>query len=113
MSAHENNIIQQFQNILGTDTQPAIDAVRQEIESLVPQALAVCRDFLSCDEASMDQKFKVAKYILDISSIGTELAKAKSPHVSTLIQNCSPEQLADLRKTADRLIVSLRQKKKA
>ncbi|MDX9703858.1 MAG: hypothetical protein RBU23_12575 [Candidatus Auribacterota bacterium] len=107
-----NEIVKQFQQLVAPErTACSMDAVKQEIESLVPLALSVLRDFLNREEISFEQKFKAAKYILDISSIGEEAAKAGSPQVTAMIQTFSNDQLAGLRQTADSLLASLKANK--
>lgn len=104
-----NNLAQKTVGHFINPPETMVDQMKTGIESLVPRALAVCKEYLERDDVSIDQKFKVAKYILDISSVGSDSAKAQSPHiVTTMVQNYSPQELVRLRAAADRIIASLK-----
>jgi len=82
-----------------------VENISLQIKKLVPKSLDIFRDILGNDDIGLDYKFKVAKYILDLSPIGKELAQAKAPHVLTaMIRDFSAEEIADLKRNADSIL---------
>ena len=76
-----------------------------QIEELLPKSLDVFKDILDNNEIGLDYKFKVAKYILELSPIGKELTQAKTPHfVTAMIRNFSETEISELKKNADAIL---------
>lgn len=76
-----------------------------EMETLIPDAVQVLRDILRSSSAKPEQKLRAARYIIDMSPLGKEMAQARAPQIVTaLIQNLNPEQLCELKQSAEEII---------
>lgn len=83
----------------------SIAVTRTDMETLIPDAVQVLRDILRSSSAKPEQKLRAARYIIDMSPLGKEIAQARAPHIVTaLIQNLSPEQILELKQSADEII---------
>ena len=96
------HLLQKYLEQADTDI---VDATRDEIELLIPCAMKVFRDILESPDVKPEQKFRAARCIIDMSSIGKEMAQARAPHiVTTMIQQLTPDQLQDLKKNAEDIL---------
>ena len=110
MDSNKDKTIGFIEKILTSSQNREMDNIVLYIKKLVPKSLDVFRDILDNDEIGLDYKFKVAKYILDLSPVGKELAQAKAPHVvTTMIRDFSVEQLAELKSDADSILDTWKQ----
>lgn len=85
---------------------------KKEIERLVPLAVAVMRTILDDSSASLEQKFKAAKTVLDLSGFCSPCS-TESDSVQGIFAEFSLDQIADLKITADKILKRFERKRSA
>lgn len=102
MEAKKRKTINLMEDFFSPQNIFSFQDLTKKIEQLIPKSIDVFRDILDNEEIGLDYKFKVAKYILDLSPISKEFSQPKTSHtVTALIENFSPQEIADLKRNAD------------
>lgn len=112
MTLDDNTFEKLFKDCLAQKKQNPLSESQKEVENLVPVAIGVMKSILTDESASLEQKFKAAKTVLDLSGFTADSDCANRANaVSGLLGELSLDQITDLKVTADKILTSLKVKK--
>ncbi len=98
----EKSLAQQFKDLIQSTDQPET-GIKDELTKLLPEAIDVMRDLLRSDSASIDQKFKASKMVIDLSDLSDRTHSARAP-LDDFLDQLSTQEIIDLKRTADKIL---------
>ena len=104
----EKSLAELFNELIQPPEQPETK-IKFELEKLLPDAINVMRDVLKSDSTSIDQKFKASKTIIDLSDLNKSQSPAQPP-LNRFLDRLSTQEIADLKKTADKILADRKKK---
>lgn len=98
------------------DTQPesGLKKARTQIDELLPEAIGIIKEVIHSGDASLDQKFKAAKAIIDLTSLGKDPApnEDQPSNALSIIRDLTLDQLTELKSMVHRIIEEYEKNKK-
>ncbi len=99
-----------FSALFTTQSATGLDKAHKELENLLPHALRILEQVLNSNDATLEQKFRAAKTVIDLTSHGKDRFRSPSqPDPSQILQNLTPSELKTLRTDASRILAKWEQ----